>query len=34
MADRIEFEEHPEGEVEIEEKKDDEYEKVCQGFIL
>ena len=29
MADRIEFEEHPEGEVEIEEKKDDEYEKVC-----
>ena len=29
MGDRIEFEEHPEGEVEIKEDKDDEYEKVC-----
>ena len=29
MADRIEFEERPEGEVEVEEKKDDEYEKIC-----
>ena len=29
MADRIEFEENSDGEIEIEEKKDDEYEKIC-----
>ena len=29
MADRIEFEENSNGEIEVEEKKEDEYEKIC-----
>ena len=32
MADRIEFEENSDGEIEIEEKKDDEYEKIYSSI--